>query len=201
MYFQGALGIEAWLCWRRPLPTSHYIHPEFGFFCPTQRFRRMLRVPLACLVVAGVGAALMATADGPKLAAAVTDADEASTAERTQATSLAPFAAVAQRRQLCFRQAAQAAHGLGGERSPSNRCRCSRPQRSNDGQHRCGASRCLHRLPRRPGEARLGSDRGRELDGVAERCCYAQEQESASARGQKHRRDRYWPGLIPSGRF
>jgi hypothetical protein len=32
-----------------PVPTSHYIHPEFGFFCPTPRFRRRLRVALACL--------------------------------------------------------------------------------------------------------------------------------------------------------
>ena len=43
---------------------------------------------LACLVVAGVGAAVMATADRPKLAAPVTRADEA---------SLAPFAAVVPR--------------------------------------------------------------------------------------------------------
>jgi Tripartite tricarboxylate transporter family receptor len=57
-----------------------------------------------------------------------------------------PASATPDRRQLCFRQAAQAAHGLGGEPSPSNRCRCSRPQRrSNDGQHRSGASRCPHR--------------------------------------------------------
>ena len=79
------------------MPASHYIHPEFGFFCPTPRFRRRLRVALACLVVAGVGAAVMATADGPKLAAAVTRADEASIAETTPATSLAPFAAVVPR--------------------------------------------------------------------------------------------------------
>jgi hypothetical protein len=39
----------------------------------------------------------MATADGPKLAAAVTRADEASIAETTPATSLAPFAAVVPR--------------------------------------------------------------------------------------------------------
>jgi len=70
------------------VPASHYIHPEFGFFCPTPRFRRRLRVALACLVVAGVGAAVMATADRPKLAAPVTRADEA---------SLAPFAAVVPR--------------------------------------------------------------------------------------------------------
>jgi hypothetical protein len=54
-------------------------------------------VALACLVVAGVGAAMMATADGPKLAAAVTRADEASIAETIPATSLAPFAAVVPR--------------------------------------------------------------------------------------------------------
>ena len=79
------------------MPASHYIHPEFGFFCPTPRFRRRLRVALACLVVAGVGAAVMARADRPKLAAAVTPADEASIAETTPATSLAPFAAVVPR--------------------------------------------------------------------------------------------------------
>jgi hypothetical protein len=79
------------------VPASHYIHPEFGFFCPTPRFRRRLRVALACLVVAGVGAAMMATADGPKLAAVVTRADEASIADTTPATSLAPFAAVVPR--------------------------------------------------------------------------------------------------------
>jgi hypothetical protein len=77
--------------------ASHYIHPEFGFFCPTPRFRRRLRVALACLVVAGVGAAVMAKPDGPKLVAAVTRAGEASIAETTPAPSLAPFAAVVPR--------------------------------------------------------------------------------------------------------
>jgi hypothetical protein len=96
---------------RRTVPVSHYIHPEFGFFWPTPRFRRRLRVALACVVVAGVGAAVMTraddpklaagvgaavmtTADDPKLAAAVTRPDEASIAETTPATSLARFAAV-----------------------------------------------------------------------------------------------------------
>jgi hypothetical protein len=79
------------------VPASDYIHPEFGFFCTTPRLRRRLRVALACLVVAGVGAAVMATADGPKLPAAVPRADEASIAETTPATGLAPFAAVIRR--------------------------------------------------------------------------------------------------------
>ena len=79
------------------MPASHYIHPEFGFFCPTPRFGRRLRVALACLVVAGVGAAMMTAADRPKFAAPVTRADEASIAETTTATSLAPFASVVSR--------------------------------------------------------------------------------------------------------
>ena len=82
------------------MPASRYIHPEFGFFCPTPPFRRRLRVALACLVVAGVGATVMATADGLKLAAAVTRADEASTAETTPATSLAPLLAHSERRMI-----------------------------------------------------------------------------------------------------
>ena len=79
------------------MPASRYIHPEFGFFCPTPRLRRRLRVALACLVVAGVGAAMMTAADRPKFAAPVTRADEASIAETTPATSLAPFATVVTR--------------------------------------------------------------------------------------------------------
>jgi hypothetical protein len=79
------------------VPASHYIHPEFGFFCPTPRLRRRLRVALGCLVVAGLGAAVMARADRPKLAAVVTRADEAFIAETAPATSQAPFAAVVSR--------------------------------------------------------------------------------------------------------
>ena len=79
------------------MPASRYIHPEFGFFCPTPRLRRRLRVALACLVVAGVGAAMMTAAERPKFAAPVTRADEASIAETTPATGLAPFAAVVSR--------------------------------------------------------------------------------------------------------
>ncbi len=135
---KGRLGSKLGFVGDALVPASHYIHPEFGFFCPIPRFHRRLRGALACLVVAGVGAAVMATADGPKLAAAVTRGDEAAVLRRRHPD----------RRQLCFRQAAQATHALGGERSPSNRCRCSRPQRrSNNGQHRCGASHSPRRLP------------------------------------------------------
>jgi hypothetical protein len=79
------------------VPASDYIHPEFGFLCPTPRLRRRLRVALACLVVAGVGATMMTAADRAKFAARITRADEASFAETTPATGLAPFAAVVSR--------------------------------------------------------------------------------------------------------
>jgi hypothetical protein len=91
---KGRLGSRLGFVGDGRVPASAYIHPEFGFFCPTPRLRRRLRVALACLVVAGVGAAVMATADGPKLAVVVTRVDETSIAETSPATGLAPFAAV-----------------------------------------------------------------------------------------------------------
>jgi hypothetical protein len=94
---KGHLGSRLGFVGDGRVPASDYIHPEFGFFCPTPRLRRRLRVALACLVVAGVGAAMMTAADRPKFAAPVTRADEASIAETTPATGLAPFAAVVSR--------------------------------------------------------------------------------------------------------
>jgi hypothetical protein len=73
------------------VPASQYIHPEFGLFYPTPRFRRQLRVALACLVVAGVGTTLMDRAERPELDAAVTRVDAASIVETFPATSLTPF--------------------------------------------------------------------------------------------------------------
>src|SRR5260370_10299682 len=94
---KGRLGSRLGFVGDGRVPAAASFHPEFGFFCPTPRLRRRLRVALACLVVAGVGAAVMATADGPKLPAAVTRADEASIPETTPATGLALFPAVVPR--------------------------------------------------------------------------------------------------------
>src|SRR5260221_10832796 len=88
---KGRLGSRLGFVGDAPVPASHYIHPEFGFFCPTPRFRRRLRVALACLVVAGIGAAMMGTADRPKLTAAVTRANEASIPATTPTPSPAPL--------------------------------------------------------------------------------------------------------------
>jgi hypothetical protein len=72
--------------------ASQYVHPEFGFFCPAQRLRRRLRVVLACLAMAGVGAAVMAAAERPEFDAAVTHVHEASIVETVPAMRLPPFA-------------------------------------------------------------------------------------------------------------
>ena len=75
------------------MPASRYVHPEFGFFCPAPRLRRGLRV-LACLAMAGVGAAVMTAAERPEVDAAVTHVHEAAIVETVPATSPPPFAGV-----------------------------------------------------------------------------------------------------------
>jgi hypothetical protein len=185
------------------VPASYYIHPEFGFFCPTPRFRRRLRVALACLVVAGVGAAVMATADGPKLAAAVTRADEASIAETTPATSLAPFAAAVPR--LPIVAGAQTTAGkpscVGDTRTEGNcvSVKLRKPRMvwvANDrpaiaavalGRSAAPTAGSIDAAflaartgsqggPARPGEAAVAAASSTEPQNA---CCYAQEQESA----------------------
>jgi hypothetical protein len=76
------------------VPTSQYIHPEFGFFCPAPRIRRSLRVALACLAIAGLGAVVLAASYGPEFDAAATRFDDPTIAETVPATSLLPFAVV-----------------------------------------------------------------------------------------------------------
>ena len=60
------------------MPASHNVHPEFGFLCPTPRFRRRLRLVLAGLVVAGIGAGVMAATGGSKPDASANRVDAAS---------------------------------------------------------------------------------------------------------------------------
>jgi hypothetical protein len=76
------------------VPASQYIHPEFGFFCPAPRIRRALKLMLACLAVAGLGATMMAAADRHELDGVVARVDEAFIVETVPATSLAPAAGV-----------------------------------------------------------------------------------------------------------
>jgi hypothetical protein len=79
--------------WRLPAPASHYFHPDFGYLCPTQRFRRGLRLALTCLAMALAGAGVMGIFSAPKLIPAVPP-DQASTAETNPTTTPTPYAAV-----------------------------------------------------------------------------------------------------------
>jgi hypothetical protein len=205
------------------VPAFRYIHPEFGFFCPTPPFRRRLRVALACLVVAGVGAAVMATADGLKLAAAVTRADEASIAETTPARSLAPFATVVTR--LPIVAGAQTTAGksscVGDTRTEGN-CvsvklrkprmvwvannrpaiaaialgRSAAPTTGSIDAALLAAHTGSQGDPARPGEAAVAAATTEPQNAVA---TPKNKKAQKSARGQNHRRDQYQYGT-PSWR-
>lgn len=80
------------------MPASHNVHPEFGFLCPTPRFRRRLRLVLAGLVVAGLGAGVMAATGRSKPETAAKRVDAASFAGTAPAASTPPsFATVGSR--------------------------------------------------------------------------------------------------------
>jgi hypothetical protein len=206
------------------VPASHYIHPEFGFFCPTPRFRRRLRVALACLVVAGVGAAVMTTADRlPKLAAAVTRADEASIADTTPATSLAPFAAVVPRLPIgAGAQTAAEKPSCVGDTQTEGNCvsvKVRKPRMVWVANHRPAiAAVALGRTapttgsidpallaarassqgdPARPGEAAVAAASSTEPQNAV--ATPKKKKAQKSARGQNHRRDQYRYGA-PSWR-
>ncbi len=197
------------------MPASDYIHPEFGFFCPTPRFRRRLRVALACLVVAGVGAAVMATADRPKLAAPVTRADEA---------SLAPFAAVVPRLPIVAdaQTTADKPSCVGDTRTEGNcvSVKLRKPRMVWVANHRPAiAAVALGRSaapttgsidaallaartgsqgdPARPGEAAVAAASSTEPQNAV--ATPKNKKAQKSARGQNHRRDQYRYGA-PSWR-
>jgi hypothetical protein len=76
---------------------TQYVHPEFGIFCPAPRLRRWLRVALACVALAAIGFAMMATGDRPdaESALAAATADESPAVESSPAASVTPRASVA----------------------------------------------------------------------------------------------------------
>jgi hypothetical protein len=45
------------------MPTARYVHPEFGFFCPTPRFRRLFLFAVVGMACAALGLAVWATRD------------------------------------------------------------------------------------------------------------------------------------------
>jgi hypothetical protein len=78
---------------------SQYVHPEFGFFCPSPRLRRWLRLALAAVAMGGIGLGVMATGrdSDADSAAAVAAADARAAAETSVPVSFMPVATVAPR--------------------------------------------------------------------------------------------------------
>jgi hypothetical protein len=73
-----------------------YVHPEFGAFCPTQRFRRWVRVALAGIVLGVVGLAALGVGRSPDAdsALAVARLDGSSGAESVAQAGSVPAAAI-----------------------------------------------------------------------------------------------------------
>jgi hypothetical protein len=78
---------------------SQYLHPEFGFFCPSPGLRRWLQVVLAAVAVGGIALGVMATGRDTDAdsAAAVAAADVRAAAEASVPVSFTPVAVVARR--------------------------------------------------------------------------------------------------------
>jgi hypothetical protein len=73
-----------------------YVHPEFGVFCPTPRFRRWVRVALAGIAVGVVGLAALGVGRSPDTdsALAVARFDSGSGAETGAQAGSAPAASI-----------------------------------------------------------------------------------------------------------
>jgi hypothetical protein len=78
---------------------SQYVHPEFGFFCPSPGLRRWLRVALATGAVGAIALGVMATGrdSDADSAAAVAAADAPAAAGASVPVSFTPVAVVAPR--------------------------------------------------------------------------------------------------------
>jgi hypothetical protein len=78
---------------------SQYVHPEFGFFCPSPGLRRWLRVALAAVAVGAIALGVMATGrdSDADSTAAVAAADAHAPAEPSVPVTFTPVATFAPR--------------------------------------------------------------------------------------------------------
>jgi hypothetical protein len=74
--------------------APRYVHPDFRFLSPKQRFRRRLWLALACLGVVGIGAALMAPLSTSKSDAGIPARDPVSRPGTIPTASPVGYAAV-----------------------------------------------------------------------------------------------------------
>jgi hypothetical protein len=76
------------------VPAPQYVYLEFPYRSPKQRIRRGIWLALACLGVAGLGAAMMVPLGPRKSDAAMAPVDQVSRAETNPAVSPIAYAAV-----------------------------------------------------------------------------------------------------------
>jgi hypothetical protein len=75
------------------MPRPRYVHPEFGFFCPTPRFRRLLRVALVGAVFAAIGIAVWGATRDSDSALAVARVDAGASPVIAQDATVVPVVA------------------------------------------------------------------------------------------------------------
>jgi hypothetical protein len=113
-------------------PMSQYVHPEFGFFCPTPRLRRWLRLAFAAVAVGGIGVGVMATgrdSDADSVAA-VAAADTRAATETSLPVTFTPVATVASRSSAAAAQAAADKPScLGDSASADGKCALEKPRK------------------------------------------------------------------------
>jgi hypothetical protein len=112
---------------------SQYVHPEFGFFCPSPRLRRWLRVAFAAVAVGAIGLGVMATGRDSDAdnAVAVAAADARAAAETSLPVSFTPVATVASRSSAAAgaQAAADKPSCLGDTASVDGKCALEKPRK------------------------------------------------------------------------
>ena len=108
---------------------AYNVHPEFGFLCPTPRVHRLVRLVLAGLVVAGLGAGVLAATDSFRQ-------------EMTNRVDASPMAVTMPAMTLASPQGAQA---------PAGKPACFSDTQSD--------ANCFSVKPRKPRMVRVATDR------------------------------------------
>src|SRR5262245_45484690 len=114
-------------------PMSQYVHPEFGFFCPSPGLRRWLRLAVAVVAVGGLAVGVMSTGrdSDADSTAAVAAADARVATEPTLPVTFTPVATVVSRSSAAAgaQAAADKPSCLGDTASADGKCALEKPRK------------------------------------------------------------------------
>jgi hypothetical protein len=112
---------------------SQYVHPEFGFFCPSQGLRRWLRLALATVAVGAIGLGVMATGrdSDADSAVGVAASDARAPAETSLPVTFTPVATAVSRSSAAAgaQAAADKPSCLGDSVSADGKCALEKPRK------------------------------------------------------------------------